>query len=118
MPGASDDALARNAVRVWMRQVLEDKGWSANEWAVAAGTTPTNVTRLLSPTNRSVPNMNTVAKLARVARSQPNLINGVGAALDVNHDPVELHHPNFCPECGYDLRSVAEAERKRLAGKG
>lgn len=109
MHRASPQDYARNAVRVWIRQVLDDKGWSANQWANAAGTTPTNVTRLLSPTNTSVPNMETVMKLARVARSQPNLM---GVPLDVE-PPAETKHPNFCPECGFDLHSITHPARQR-----
>lgn len=95
-----DKRMARNFVRAWMRSVLEDKGWTANEWAVAAGTSPTNITRLLSGEG-SVPTVETIMKLARIARTQPNMIR-VGEV----EAPPELQHPNFCPECGYDLRKV------------
>lgn len=89
---------ARNAVRVWLRQVMEEKNWSANEWGIMAKTSPTNITRMLSPTAKSVPSIDTIAKLAMVAGSQPNLLPG---------RPVEQSPPcNFCPDCGFDLRAV------------
>lgn len=69
----SDSRNARNAVRVWMRQVMDQKGWSAADWARLAGTTPTNITRILSPTSEIIPSGVTIAKLAAVAGSQPNL---------------------------------------------
>ncbi len=69
----SDDVRARNAIRVWMRQVLEEKGWTAAEWARAANTSATNITRVLSPGSDIVPSSATVAKLAAAAGSQPNL---------------------------------------------
>lgn len=65
--------LARNAVRVWMRQVLEEKQWTAADWAKIAQTSPTNITRVLSPTSEIVPSAATIAKLASAAGSQPNL---------------------------------------------
>lgn len=67
------DQQARNAVREWMRKVLQEKGWTAAEWARRAGTTPTNITRVLSPTATIVPKGETLALLARAAGSQPQL---------------------------------------------
>lgn len=64
---------ARRAIKVWMREVLQAKGWSANEWAKKAGTSPTNITRFLSPTSNIVPSGATIAKLSTVAGSQPKL---------------------------------------------
>lgn len=91
---------ARNAVRVWLRQVMEEKNWSANEWGLMAKTSPTNITRMLSPTAKSVPSVDTICKLAMVAGSQPNLLPG---------RPAEQSAPcNYCPDCGYDLRRVTQ----------
>lgn len=67
------EKITRNAVRVWMRQVMEEKNWNASEWARRAGTSPTNITRVLSPTSEIIPTSATLAKLARAAGSQPNL---------------------------------------------
>ena len=69
----NDDKFTRNAVKVWMRQVLEQKGWTPSEWARRAATTPTNITRVLSPVSEIIPTSATLAKLARAAGSQPNL---------------------------------------------
>lgn len=90
--------LARNAVRTWMRQVLADKGWSANEWAIAAKTSPTNITRMLTGMSETIPSFETIFKLARVAGSQPSF--KVMGTVDA---PPQTEHPKFCPQCGYDL---------------
>lgn len=92
--------MARRSVRVWMRQVLETKGWTANEWAKAAGTSPTNITRLLNSQTATVPTAATLMKLAIVARTQPNLMGGAALAQAPPEKRV-----NFCPSCGEDLRS-------------
>jgi hypothetical protein len=63
----------------WMRTVLEDKGWSARFWAQEAGIEPTSITRVMVPPPGEEPIMPTVlsiAKLARVAGSQPDLVKG------------------------------------------
>jgi len=69
----SESDLARNSARVWMRQVLEQNGWSAAHWARMARVDPSTLTRILDPVSSQVPSATTVAKLARVAGSQPNL---------------------------------------------
>lgn len=93
---------ARNSVRVWMRQVLEEHGWSANEWALQAGTSPTNITRMLSPISKTVPSIDTISKLAMVAGSQPALYPGEAIKRSA------ADHANYCPQCGYDLRGVTQ----------
>lgn len=67
------DDPARRAIKVWMREVMTAKGWTASQWARRAGTTPTNITRFLSPTSSIMPSSATIAKLSRVAGSQPKL---------------------------------------------
>src|SRR5262245_46541273 len=63
----------------WMRTVMEQRGWSADEWARRADTSATNITRLINdPKTASLPTSATVAKLSRVASSQPNLVDGQG----------------------------------------
>jgi transcriptional regulator with XRE-family HTH domain len=69
----SDDDTTRRSIKVWMREVLHQKGWTANEWATKAGTSATNITRFLQPESRIVPTASTLAKLVRVAGSQPRL---------------------------------------------
>jgi len=94
--------FARNAVRVWMRAVLEEKDWSANEWAKLAKTSPTNITRMLSPISKTMPSVDTVCKLATVAGSAPNLVFGKPQEAA----PAAAAPCNFCPDCGYDLRQI------------
>lgn len=62
----------QNAIRVWMRQVMQDMEWSANHWATLAGTSPTNITRFLNE-GTFTPSSTTIAKLVHAAGSQPNL---------------------------------------------
>ena len=42
------DNSNKNKIRVWMRQVLDQNGWTAREWATKANTSPTNITRFLN----------------------------------------------------------------------
>ena len=64
----------RIAIRVWLQNVLLENEWSAEEWARRAGTSATNITRPLSPSCKILPTVITVAKLARAAGSQPDLL--------------------------------------------
>ena len=59
------------SIRVWMREVMESKGWSANKWAELAVTSPTNITRFLKDATH-VPSSRTIAKLAYVAGTSPS----------------------------------------------
>jgi len=77
----------QQSVRRWVRTVMHQQSWSAEEWARRAATTPTNITRILS-SDSSLPNAATLARLARVAGSQPDLI-GTGHK-PANDDGVPL----------------------------
>lgn len=104
------DQSAINAVRVWMRDVLRETGWTPAEWARRAMTSPTNITRLLSPTATICPKVETLAKLCRVVGSQPNLAGPfVGDAIG-GEDRV-----NFCPACGFDLKPLRTKPSPRAA---
>jgi hypothetical protein len=100
------DKLTRNAVRVWMRQVLEDKNWTASEWAKRAGTSPTNISRVLSPTSEIIPTSATLAKLSRAAGSQPNL----GAYQRVIAERVPLRSLDRLMETNPDKTIIAPVE--------
>lgn len=64
----------RDRLAQWMRGVMDANDWSAEQWARRAGTTPTNITRFLAdPKHASLPTTETLAKLCRVAGSQPSL---------------------------------------------
>lgn len=69
----TDDNPVRRNIKVWMRDVMASRGWTASQWARRAGTSPTNITRFLQPTASVLPSADTIAKLARVAGSQPRL---------------------------------------------
>lgn len=74
MTPSIENKRTRNAVRVWMRETLRETGMSAEEWARKAATSPTNITRVLEPTSTIIPNMATVARLARVVGTQPSML--------------------------------------------
>lgn len=87
-----NDDRAHRAVRVWMREVMKIKGWTAAEWARRAGTSPTNITRVLSPAGRIIPKASTISLLAAAAGTQPQL---TGLA---NMQPATLLVPLFTAE--------------------
>ena len=62
----------KQSVQRWVRTVMQQQSWSAEEWARQASTTPTNITRILAD-NSSLPNADTLGRLARAAGSQPDL---------------------------------------------
>lgn len=74
----------------WMRKVMIEKEWSANHWCALAGIPATNVTRVVNSGEIIIPNLLTVAKLAAVAGSQPDLLKGgkrVGEFVPVTQPP-------------------------------
>ena len=77
------ETFERKAIRVWMRQVMENKGWSATRWANEAGTSPTNITRFLTGA-KSTPSSSTISKLSTVAGSAPDLTRNQFIQAQVN----------------------------------
>lgn len=69
------EEIERRTIRVWMRQVMSEKGLSANHWATLAGTSPTNITRFLNSESKFLPSARTLAKLAKIAGSSPQFLN-------------------------------------------
>lgn len=69
------EEIERRTIRVWMRQVMQEHGLSANAWAMKAGTSPTNITRFLNSDSKFIPSARTLAKLAKVVRSSPQFLN-------------------------------------------
>ena len=68
----------RASIRRWIRTVLQEQDWSAEEWARRADTSPTNITRILAVEDFSLPNADTLARLATAAGSQPDLTSRKG----------------------------------------
>ena len=64
----------RRHLQKWVRQVLSENNWSAEEWGRRAGTSPTNITRLLQP-GVSMPSSVTIAKMAAACGSEPHFLN-------------------------------------------
>ena len=68
---------------------MEDRGWSAYKWANLAGTSPTNITRFLNQSKHQ-PSSSTIAKLAVVAGTVPNL--SVNPSVDAQSQTVTVYN--------------------------
>ena len=77
------ESVEVRGIRVWMRQVMDKNGWSANRWASLAGTSSTNITRFLKDAAHC-PSARTIAKLALVAGSAPSFTHQVIQQGEVN----------------------------------
>ena len=77
------ETYEQRAIRVWMRTVMDEKNWTANKWAVLAGTSPSNITRFVKG-SKFTPSSATIAKLAYVAGSHPNLSRNEITKANVN----------------------------------
>lgn len=65
----------RQALYDWMRGVLDERRWSAAEWARRAEVTATNLTRFLKdPESSSLPSAETIGRLAWAAGSEPRFL--------------------------------------------
>ena len=64
----------------WMSKVMAEKQWTAGYWAALAHIEPSNITRVMSPPQDRaepiIPNLYTIARLAAVAGSQPDVLRG------------------------------------------
>ncbi|WP_207479745.1 XRE family transcriptional regulator [Arenibaculum pallidiluteum] len=77
----------RRALHDWMRDVLDQRGWSAAEWARRADVTPTNLTRFLrDPARASLPSAETIGNLAWAAGTEPRFL---GRAREREVPPVQ-----------------------------
>lgn len=66
---------ARQRIAAWLQEILAIKGWSAETWARAAGTSGTNITRFLNGKSSFLPSATTLIKLAGGAGVAPPLVN-------------------------------------------
>jgi transcriptional regulator with XRE-family HTH domain len=58
----------RDRLKIWLINVMKQRGWSAERWARLAGIAPTTITRFLNSNDLSrVPSARTLEKLARAA---------------------------------------------------
>ena len=71
----------RERIRDWMLAVMSRHGWSAEHWGRIAKTSPTNITRFLKADAGFIPSAPTIAKLAAVAGTQPQLYGEAVAHL-------------------------------------
>jgi hypothetical protein len=72
-----------------MRGVLEERRWSAAEWARRAEVTPTNLTRFLrEPGTASLPSAETIGRLAVAAGSEPRFLDAGRDASPAQQVPV------------------------------
>lgn len=56
-------------VAAWMRRVMDQKGWKAEEWAKRAKIAPTNISRAVKDDCKSITSVRTLDKLAKAANS-------------------------------------------------
>jgi len=71
--GGFNQKALRERLAQWMRRVMEERQWSAEQWGARADTSPTNITRFLGGKDDFFPTVRTLAKLASVAGSAPDL---------------------------------------------
>lgn len=88
------ETFEQRAIRIWMRTVMAEKDWTANKWAVLAGTSPSNITRFVRG-SKFTPSSATVAKLAYVAGSHPVLSRNEITKAKVF--PVTVHDTSMNP---------------------
>ncbi|MGB2069371.1 MAG: hypothetical protein ACPHY9_07440 [Candidatus Puniceispirillaceae bacterium] len=65
------EADHKKKVSDWMHLVMDRMDMTANQWAKAANTSPTNITRFLKPGSKFIPSTRTLAKLSVVAGTSP-----------------------------------------------
>lgn len=68
-----NESKIREALIAWMHAVLEDRDWTAEEWARRAKTSGTNITRFLRGAHGFTPSLKTIMRLAAAAGSLPSL---------------------------------------------
>jgi hypothetical protein len=69
------DQEARTILLNWIRTTLEEKGWRAYNWTLAAQLADTSLSRFLkNPTTAHLPSATTIFALAQAAKSYPNLL--------------------------------------------
>ena len=104
--------LEVKAIRVWMRSIMDVKEWTPNKWATLSGTSPTNITRFLNG-SKFVPSSKTIAKLAAVAGSSPDL--GGQSISNFSSQKVQLICAISCERLGemtvYDVKGDLLAYR-------
>ena len=66
-----ENVKAKSTIRQWFRRVMSENDWTAAEWARRGGTSPTNITRFLNGTAKSIPSSVTISKLAKAAGYGP-----------------------------------------------
>lgn len=92
----------RQAIRAWMRAVMEQTGWAALEWARRARTSPTNITRFLKNNDASMPSWQTMGKLARVAPLPPPTVENIGNLPDL--PPTTVSTGDYIPILALEMR--------------
>ena len=65
----------RATIRSWMRRVMQERDWKAADWARAADTSATNITRFMNGTAEHVPSSRTIATLAKAAGYGPDYLD-------------------------------------------
>lgn len=107
-----DNGALKHELAEWMRAVMAATGWSAAAWAKRAGTSASNLTRMVaSPDLAAVPRADTLAKLARAVPesadiASPSLVRHAEAGADdgfvafPGEAPAQAHMPRNLPVYG------------------
>lgn len=110
------EEIERRTIRVWMREVMQQKRLTANSWATLAGTSPTNITRFLNTDSKFMPSVRTLAKLAKIAGSSPQLLN---KTTETKHKIPVIDHKGKCVQMILvDRDDVVAYKLKEYSGMG
>lgn len=106
------------AVVRWMESQLDRLGWSAEQWARAAGLSPTTVTRALTPAPKSVSSVPTLHALARAARV-PSVIDFLegDAMLNLSPDAMTVLIEELFPIAGIKTTAQQRADLAILSAE-
>jgi transcriptional regulator with XRE-family HTH domain len=110
------EEIERRTIRVWMREVMQQKRLTANSWATLAGTSPTNITRFLNTDSKFMPSVRTLAKLAKIAGSSPQLLN---KATETKHKIPVIDYKGKCVSMIlFDRDDVVAYKCRQYTGMG
>ena len=106
-------------IRVWMRQVMSEKGVSCEAWAKSAKVSPTTLTRFLNdPESDHIPSTKTLIKLSEKAGSQPNLLGAMGVVTASPTQSVPLIDPRDMRGGVWEWGAAVEGSKARHVTHG
>lgn len=110
------EEIERRTIRVWMREVMQQKRLTPNSWATLSGTSPTNITRFLNSDSKFLPSARTLAKLSKIAGSSPQLLN---KTTETQHKIPVIDYKGKCVNVVlFDRDDVVAYKLKQYSGMG